>query len=254
MRSQSFYLYLVLLFLSACSVLQPVHESNAPETLGPWGFRIGAIAGSSPTVSSNLNTTDNSSYSLPLEGFRVDIGLGRSFEFDYDAFVGGAVAAGSSYQLRWQIFGNPLFETKAGDSALTLGVRNSVGTAPGFTSSDITNASYYSADLSLNSYDVSLVYGHRMYEAFGAYIGAKNISGSVTASYHSVVNGPVVATTNKSFTAYGGVAGLYLSPHGKSAGVDLILELDYMNVPATYSTASNWVSDVNVSLGIPFHF
>lgn len=245
----------VLLLCSACSVMQPVHESLPPETLGPWGFRLGYIVGSSPTIATNLGTPqDNTSYNTPLEGIRLDAGLGENLELDYDAYAGGAAASGNSVALRWQILGKPLFEAKEGDNALTVGARYTSGSAPGLTSSTITQSTYYSSDLSLNSYDFSLVYGHRFTNAFGGYAGAKDITGNVTGNFHAVNNGPVVYTESKGFTSYGALAGLYLSILGKNGGVDLNFETEYMNLPSTYSANSNWVANYSFSIAVPFHF
>jgi hypothetical protein len=250
-----YWVVLALILCTACSVLQPVHEALPPETLGPWGFRVGILAGESPTVATNLSgSTDMASYNMSMEGFRLGIGLGSSFELDDDLYLGGNASTGSSIALKWQILGHPLFETKGGDTALTFAIRNSTGSAPGLTSTDITQSSYYSSDLSLNSYDASLVLGQRFASFFGGYIGAKDISGTVTANFHAVQNGPVVATQSRNFSAYGGLAGLYLSALGNYAGFDLVFEYQYMNMPSTYSNNTIWATNYTVSMSIPFRF
>jgi hypothetical protein len=254
-RLQIKLFFAALLLLTGCSVLQPVHEALPPETLGPWGFRIGILGGTAPTIATELgNHTETPSYGLAMEGFRFGIGLGRSLELDFDSFLGGTLAVGSSVALRWQIMGQPLFEAKGGDTALTLTVRNTTGAASNFTSTPITQGSYYSSDFDLKSNDLSLVLGHRFANSFGGYVGAKGISGNVNAKYRVVKDGPVTVTQSRDFNAYGGLMGLYLAASGTNLGVDLIFEGEYMNLPSTYTDSRVWASNYSVMLGFPFRF
>jgi hypothetical protein len=250
-----FIISITLIFLNACTVLQPVHEAQPPETLGPWGFRLAALVGNSPTIATDVSgNVDTNSYSMPLEGFRIGIGLGDNFEIDDDSFLGGSLSAGNSLALKWQILGKSLFESKAGDTALTLCLRNSTGGANGFTSTPISQSSHYSTDLNLNSYDASIVLGKRVTNIFGAYAGLKDISGSVSANYRDSQNGPIVLSQSKNFNAYGALAGIYISANGSNLGFDLTLEAEYMNLPSTYSNNTTWASNITTMLGFPFRF
>lgn len=251
------YLALGLIYLlSGCTVAVPVHEAFSPETLGPWGFRIGQVAGSAPyfLTKQASSTVTNVAAPGPIAGWHFGVGLSDNLEVDLEA-VGGALSVGMSGALKYQMSGANYFAAKAGNfsSAVTLRAWNAK--APDYKISDSTSsAAYYSGEISADGYDLGVSVGKRMNDWFGAYVGLKGLTGKVQAGYRSTANGPIVTTESRNISGGGLFGAIYISPHGNNVGFDLTLQADLMYLPSLVSDEKTWYNTYLVGIAIPFRF
>ncbi len=251
------YLF-ISIFLSAagCVVAVPMHELNTPETLGPWGFRLGIAAGSAPAfVTPQATTTQISEAAkIGIGGYHIGIGLPSNLQLNLEAMNQGT-SVGMSASLKWQLGGANYFQAKAGNVASAVSLRYWSSVAPDFKLSDISStSSYYSGELTAKGFDVSYSLGKRFSDWFAGYLGPKIVSGNIEAGYRNTSGGPIVLTESRPLSGAGAFAGISLSPHGEKAGFDFNIEGEFMNLPSSFNDEKVWYTTFMMMVAVPFRF
>lgn len=242
----------LLLLLTACSTVIPVHEGETPEVLSGGDFRFTTFAANSPMLATETATNTNAAILLPSEGYRIGIGILERLQFNVELLAAGA-SVGASYSLKYQWLGDNYFDAKKGNRSQATILRSLSSAGVDLDVNEEGNIYPY-ADLEATGIDISHLFGYRTANWFGIYGGPKFITGDLTAEYKNVEDGPVIETEKRKFSGVGVIAGLHFSFTSDHIGLDIIAEYDGFQLPASYGPDKVWYNGYTLAVGIPFGF
>jgi hypothetical protein len=242
----------LLLLLTGCSTVIPVHEGETPEVLSGGDFRLTTFAANSPMLATETATNTNAAILYPSEGYRLGIGILERLQLNVE-MLAAAASVGASYSLKYQWLGDNYFSAKKGNRSQSTIVRSLSSAGVDIDVNEEGNVYPY-ADLVAKGIDIAHLFGYRTANWFGLYGGPKFITGDVTAEYKNVEDGPVIETEKRKFSGVGVIAGLHFSFTSDHIGLDIIAEYDGFQLPASYGPDKVWYNGYTLAVGIPFGF
>ncbi len=250
----------ILFLLSGCVTALPVHHMESPETLGPWGFRVGFMTNTSPALATKdaLSVIDDKGHDMTYIGSKLGIGIMEKFQINFEAGVNGMAGGTGIASLKWQYKGKPYFETKKGDKTSTFVIRSFNSAAADFDVADLASSEgdviYRSADLNLTGVALTHLWGYRFTDMNGVYGGPQFIQGELKAEYRNTDDGPILEEKKRNINGYGIVAGYYFAGLGRNIGFDFVLEGQLTHLPATFASKYTSYANLGILIAIPFRF
>ncbi|MFN8790077.1 MAG: hypothetical protein ACK5Y2_01325 [Bdellovibrionales bacterium] len=251
-------LIIMTLVVGACATVVPVHEAESPRALGPGGFRLAYISGSSPAMATSGVTTetDSSGETMPTSVFRLGVGVLERFQINLDGGLSALGAATGVSSLKWQYEGKSHFEARKGDVAKSLIVKSWSSSSGSLEVSDLgdSNALFSYVDLELEGFTVSHLWGYRFSDMNGIYGGPQLLQGDLRAEYSDTSDGPILRRDKRRVHGYGLIAGYYFAGLGKNIGFDFALEYQFSRLPGTFQSKLANYSSMALMVGLPFRF
>ncbi len=256
------FLGIAAVYLAGCAVALPVHQLHTPQSRGSLNFEFGAMSNTAPSIgpdyedgsSLDNNTVDSLAEAVPSMGAAFGLGITESLDIELEAIANFGSGSIASAGIKYQWLGSNIFSGKAG--SMNSSVRVKYFVASGYED-DATNSSsdnifngIFTEKLEGSGLIVSNSFGYLLADFFGAYVGGQYIQGSLKYDYREGSSTGTLYSGDRSFTGYGPFAGLHLNSSGTSFRAYLAMEVQYTNLPATFSDERVWHESVATYLGL----
>lgn len=247
MKIQFPFFLLAIAYLSGCAVAIPLHEAEPPETLGAGGLRVGFLTGTVPMVTGGEQSSQPNSEGITAAygALKVQVGVADRLQIGMDTLSSGSGMA-NTLGAKYQWTGSPIFDAKANEWVISSAVK--MISAAGISNTiNLKGLTYYLGNVGASGYDINTMLGRRWTDQMGFYFGPKFLLATIKTDFKTAPEGSVIESQSRQVMGYGILSGVFLSPHSKAAGVDILLEGFMLNMPGTVSNDRFWYGGLTLS-------
>lgn len=275
MFNKLFFLVFVWYFLSACTVLMPVHQVGSSQALKKGTLRWTGIIGAAPTVSStddninNIVTRDDShtgSHTGSYIGSYWAYGLTDAMDLEFETATSGLFGGGDKLSIlgfKYQYLGLPEHSIYSKDQRWSAVIRSRIFF--GFeknckaeffeTACNSEEPSEYTISRKNEGFSVAQILGYRISPLWSVYGGFQFLQANVKFIKNFEEEGTDSLEEKRKISLVGGILGMKVSTYNdKGVNYFISFETSPSLVNATYEKKKVFSNVRSLGMGISYQF